>query len=1143
MTKKPIFWIVITLVSALSFAFSWRFFTQAFPVLNVDISMSREAALAAATTRAGALKLAPADARSAVRFNTDNNTQNFIELEGGGKDAFLALATKDIYQTLQWEVRFFRTKDAAGSTLYFTPQGKPYGFTRQFPEKDPGAALSADAARRLAESAARRDWGLDLALGKSPFALAEQSFLTRPGGRTDHSFVYERADQRLGKNGEGRVRLSLQVAGDQLSQLRYFVKIPESFERRFDAMRAANETIAKAATMAMAALYGIGGCAIGLILLLRQRFIVARPALKWAGLIALLQGAMRLNQIPSSWFDYDSAIGPNDFILHQVGGALAAFLGTWTMLTISFMAAESLSRKAFGHQPQLWTLWTRCASNSWGVLGRTVGGYLWVGFDLAFIVVFYFLTQRYLGWWSPLESLVDPNILSTPMPWLEPVANALQAGFWEECLFRAVPLAGAALIGDTLEQRYHGRFGGRKTWLLLGLVVEALIFGAAHANYAQQPAYARPVELFLPAVMWGLVYLRFGLLPGIIFHFVFDLLLMSLPIFVTHAPGLGLDRALIIVCGLMPLLMVLYGRWRAGQWQNLPPHLLNAAWNPPPAPMPHRQDNPAAAPASAAAWSRIRIILPLLGIAGIVLILTLPRTPPDSLPLYLERAEAEQAADAALAQRGVKLSKAWQHFSLIQQEQQQSDTFIWREGGPAAYAKLMGNFLPPPVWRVRYARFEGDVAERAEEWTVFVENGIDGRGGRQSVPHIRGIFHNLPEAHAGKVLKVEQARSIAQHNLRERFKREPRDLREVSAIETKLPNRTDWTFTFQDDKNYPLKNGGAASGGAARIAITVAGDEVSLARRFIYVPEEWERSERERGAVMRTVQTAVLLLVALTAIGGIIVSLKQRPVGEQHALIGRQTIGIIVLAFMLRLLASGNAWQSTAMNLLDTTQSLNSQLWQTAITLLMGCVVMALVSGVLTGLNANGARLGKFGHQSTRSLLLPGIGLGLFLIGLAALLRQWSMPDQPRWASVSLLNQIYPALGASIDGFNHLLLTMGSLGLLLMVLRDFNGNFSNRRLPTILLLFLLGLCTALGATAIPEFLAQGLGTGLMLTLLYVLLARFEPKLILIAAIVVMIYAQLNTALLVPIPHAWLYAGLHVAALCLTAAWWLRMLRR
>jgi hypothetical protein len=41
---------------------------------------------------------------------------------------------------------------------------------------------------------------------------------------------------------------------------------------------------------------------------------------------------------------------------------------------------------------------------------------------------FYFITNRYFGWWQPSESLTDPNILGTALPALGPIGAALQAG-------------------------------------------------------------------------------------------------------------------------------------------------------------------------------------------------------------------------------------------------------------------------------------------------------------------------------------------------------------------------------------------------------------------------------------------------------------------------------------------------------------------------------------------------------------------------------------------------------------------------------------------------------------------------------------------------------------------------------------------
>ena len=140
-------------------------------------------------------------------------------------------------------------------------------------------------------------------------------------------------------------------------------------------------------------------------------------------------------------------------------------------------------------------------------------------------------------------------MLATYAPWLSAIANSFQAGFWEEALFRAVPLAGAALIGD--------RIGHRRACLVAGFVIQAIVFGAGHAPYPNQPAFARPVELIVPSIGFGLLYVYFGLLPGIILHFAFDVVWFALPIFMASAPGIWFDRMMILALTLVPLWIVL----------------------------------------------------------------------------------------------------------------------------------------------------------------------------------------------------------------------------------------------------------------------------------------------------------------------------------------------------------------------------------------------------------------------------------------------------------------------------------------------------------------------------------------------------------------------------------------------------------
>ena len=125
--------------------------------------------------------------------------------------------------------------------------------------------------------------------------------------------------------------------------------------------------------------------------------------------------------------------------------------------------------------------------------------------------------------------------------------------------------------------------------------MQAIIFGAGHAPYPNQPAYARPVELIIPSIGFGLLYLYFGLLPGIILHFTFDVVWFALPIFLAKAPGIWFQQVMVVALTLVPLWIVLWRRMQVGRWTELSPADLNAAWTPPPA-----RERPAEAPAIAA---------------------------------------------------------------------------------------------------------------------------------------------------------------------------------------------------------------------------------------------------------------------------------------------------------------------------------------------------------------------------------------------------------------------------------------------------------------------------------------------------------------------------------------------------------------
>ena len=355
MTRRRGFWAVFIVLAAASVLAALRLFPTAFPIVNLDLAMDRETAVAEAEAIALRYGWDPSEARTATTFGQmDPEVQTYVELEAGGRDAFVGLAEGGIYHPYVWTVRRFAEGAVEESRVRFTPAGEPYGFGLRLSEEDPGGGNLPEAeARGVAEGAAS-EWGVDLA----SFELLETSEERQPGGRVDHTFVFERTGATVG---EGRFRLRLRVAGNRPSELAHFVYVPEAFSQRYADMRSANDAIALASQSVFIVLFLLVGGGVGTALLLRRRWVIWRPPVAWGAVTALLLGLGIANTLPLTWMEYDPAVSTGTFLAGQLGLAVAAVVVGTPLLAFVYLAAESLGRRAFPGHLQQWRFWsTRC---------------------------------------------------------------------------------------------------------------------------------------------------------------------------------------------------------------------------------------------------------------------------------------------------------------------------------------------------------------------------------------------------------------------------------------------------------------------------------------------------------------------------------------------------------------------------------------------------------------------------------------------------------------------------------------------------------------------------------------------------------------------------------------------------------------
>ncbi|HEX8738536.1 MAG TPA: type II CAAX endopeptidase family protein [Casimicrobiaceae bacterium] len=1067
MTRRPAFWVVYALVSLAALALALALFPRAIPIVSLDITLSRSDAVARARAIAAKYSLAPADARAAVRFAHDSTTQNYVELEGGGKPAFARLTRGDVYAPYWWEVRLFRLGAIDETVIRLAPDGRLDGFSRRVPETwvhDPARkALGEAEARTIAETTAARDWGVD----PSRYRFLEHSQQTEPGGRVDHRFTYERPEAL----GDARVRLRLTVAGDELIGVTPFVHVPESFTRRYAELRSANDLVAHLADIAAGVLYGIGGCVLAVLWLARRRALVLRPALVAGLSIGALLAVASLAAAPVAWFGADTTQTAATFWTREIATALLIAIGGGLGYALAFLAAEGLSRSAFPRQPQLWRLWSRDAAASPQVLGRTLGGYLFVPIELALIAAFYYATNRWLGWWQPSEVLTDPSVLGSAVPAATPIALSLEAGFMEECVFRAIPLSLGALIG--------ARFGRRGLGIAIAVVLQALIFGSAHANYPGFPAWSRPAELFVPAIVWALIFLRFGLLPTIVLHACFDLSLFSIPLFLVAARGAQLQQALVIAAAAVPLAVVLWRRVQNGAWRPLPDALTNGAWRAHPAAA--ESTPPTAALSAAGALSaRFQRALPALGVAGLIAWAIATPFRADVPPLTLDRAGAIRAADAALAARGVTLTPDWHRYAtpkLASADPQQWawHRFVWDEAGRSTYRKLVGGILAPPVWEVRYARFDGDVTERAEEWHIGIDN--DGS--------VRSFLHVLPEARPGASLTLDAARTLAARELGAQFGVDAAKLTPVAAEERQRPARVDWSFVWGDPGID------AGKGAEARYAIAIGGDRPTAAGRFVHLPETWLRSEQARDNWLQILELGTVAVFAAAALAALVVGIRSWIARRVDS---RALKRAAAITFALVVLAGANGWPQVAMGL-STTDPVAAQVSIKVLAVLASALVAALVVGLCAGVGGFGARtLPPFAIRGRVPATAVAIAAGAFVVGLQAVLAALGGRDVPLWPDPEWRSAWSPWLGAALSGVAFLITASAEL-FVVHAASLLTRGWTRRVWLAVAIVVALECAFALahGRSAPVASLATGLAGGIAAAAVVILFLRYDLR--------------------------------------------------
>jgi membrane protease YdiL (CAAX protease family) len=250
-----------------------------------------------------------------------------------------------------WEVRFFKPMQKEEYRVFVDPGDNQVFAERHVLDEDaPGATLSSDQARSLAEDFLKRD-NYQL----SDFELQTSDSKKRKA-REDYTLTWQAKPGNPLNVGDAHFRIAVDIAGDHVIGTSRYFKLPETWIRQREASRLGNSIL-----LGLESLLGIGLFALIIMLFVRQVRAGKIPWRRslWVGVaLAVLMVLGELNGVPLIYQGYDTSISLSNFWI-SVGVSLAVvplLLGLMGWLNVALAASL---------YPDAWELFRNKARRVW----------------------------------------------------------------------------------------------------------------------------------------------------------------------------------------------------------------------------------------------------------------------------------------------------------------------------------------------------------------------------------------------------------------------------------------------------------------------------------------------------------------------------------------------------------------------------------------------------------------------------------------------------------------------------------------------------------------------------------------------------------------------------------------------------------
>ncbi|MCK9431406.1 MAG: CPBP family glutamic-type intramembrane protease [Candidatus Omnitrophica bacterium] len=441
--------------------------------------------------------------RAAV-FGSDEGFNRYFQHARGIKAEEEFIKRYD-YDLFYWLVRYFKESQKEEYLLYLSPRnGKVVKFLHLIKDTEPRPDLGKRFAQEKAEGFLRDSFGADL----DSYDFHEEK-IRRYENRVEYVFSWEKKGVYIPWKGGGGGKLltEVTVSGDQVREFtRNKFDLPEGFTRYVQEQLVLGEYLYHIFYFIVFLLLAFS---ISIVLKKRQE-ILPRITKNWfyglAGFLIIINTAGFFNNLESILIHYPTSA--------HLGSFLGLSFIKW-MFNIGFLAlglilpgiaGETLCGEVFPEKQGI----SFISYLKTGFLNRAFSGSVILGYLIWLVmlgmqaVIFYY-GQEFLGVWR--EWQVTAYFSSSYIPLFGAFVIAVSASLNEEIFFR--------LFGISLVKKYLNNF-------IFAILLTSLIWGLGHTMYAIFPVWFRVVEITMIGVFYGVIFIRFGIIPLIVAHYLFD---------------------------------------------------------------------------------------------------------------------------------------------------------------------------------------------------------------------------------------------------------------------------------------------------------------------------------------------------------------------------------------------------------------------------------------------------------------------------------------------------------------------------------------------------------------------------------------------------------------------------------------------